>query len=566
MKPLKILIFIYSFLFLFNNSALATKDCLKGECYNGHGTYQWSSGNQYTGTFKKGFREGQGVFTFTNGDKYIGEYKKGKRNGTGIYYFNDGSLYEGEYVDDKRNGYGIFTLPNGARYEGEYKDGSKSGRGKFTFPDGKTMNGTWEGNSFVEPVASSGDNSSQKHSLTINPLPHDATIKFIDRSLVYKPGIKLSPGRYKVELSHSRYIKKVEIIDILKGDLIVPVIMKLDPQAEMQIRSLKNIINSKKESGDDLGYNSNRGVRLTRGGGTFDSLYNEAQQGGVDQKLSEINQQRINEALRENKNAKTISIIEQVKQEIEMLKVSLLDPKVVSIQRLPGSSTDFDRVALVIGNSQYVVIGALKNPEHDAKDIAAALRKLDFKVTVKINIDQEEMEIAIAEFGKRIQKDSLGLFYYAGHGVQMNGNNYLIPVHSGIKKARDIRYKAVDLNMLIDEMIYAENGKNIIILDSCRNNPLPKGEGRNPPKGLARTDAPAGTLISYATSPGSVAIDGEGRNGVYTQYLLENIFTPGIPVEMVFKRVLQGVAADTGRKQIPWMSSSLDVDFYFAAK
>ena len=149
----------------------------------------------------------------------------------------------------------------------------------------------------------------------------------------------------------------------------------------------------------------------------------------------------------------------------------------------------------------------------------------------------------------------------------MRGSNYLVPVESGIKKAKDIRYKAVDLNMLIDEMVYAENGKNVIILDACRNNPLPQEERRRDSStGLARTDAPPGTLIAYATSPGSIAFDGDGRNGIYTKYLLENMFTPGIPIEMVFKKVLQGVASDTNRKQIPWMSSSLEIDFYFTAQ
>jgi len=542
-NPLKLLILIYFSFYLLTSNALAAESCLHGDCYNGHGTYQWPSGNQYTGTFKDGFRNDQGIFTFTNGDKYIGEYKRGKRNGTGIYFFNDGSKYEGEYVNDVRNGFGIFTLSNGARYEGQYKDGLKHGRGKFTFPDGSAMNGNWEAGTFVEPIAALDDNASQKYSLTINPLPADATIRFVDRPLTYEPRIKLSLGRYKVEISHSRYITKVEIIDILKNDLVVPVTLKL----------AKN-------------YNLSRDIKLTRGDITFNSLYNKAQQDRADQELGEINRQKINAALLENENGQQISIIDQVKQEIEVLKDSLLDPKLVSIQRLPGSTTTFDRVALVIGNSQYPLIGKLKNPEHDAKDIAAALRKLQFKVTIKLNVNQEEMETAIAEFGERIQKNSLGLFYYAGHGVQVNGNNYLIPVHSGIKKTRDIRYKAVDLNLLVDEMAYADNGKNIVILDSCRNNPLPQEKGRNSAKGLARTDAPPGTLIAYATSPGSVAIDGEGRNGIYTKYLLENIFTPGIPIEMVFKRVLQGVASDTGRKQIPWMSSSLDVDFYFASK
>ena len=566
MKPTELLILLSFAICLTAGNALAAEGCLQGDCYNGHGTYQWPSGNQYTGTFKDGSRNGEGVFTFINGDKYIGEYMHGKRNGTGIYFFSDGSTYEGEYIDDTRNGFGIFTFPNGARYEGKYKDDVKSGHGKFTFPDGSSMNGNWEKGAFVEPVVNPDNIPSQKYPLTINPLPTDSKIKFIDSSLVYEPGVELSPGRYKIEISHIKYNSKVEIIDILNEGLIVPATLKLSPHSELPVNPSNPVVDNQTNPSHEEQHELNRNVDLNRDEIAFDALFNNIQQGITDQELSELNQQRINTALQENESAGGLSIIENVKQEIEILNASFLDPELVSVKSLPGSSSNFDRIALVIGNSRYPLIGTLKNPEHDARDIAAALRELNFKVTIKLNVDQEELEAAISQFGKRIKKDSLGLFYYAGHGVQVNGNNYLLPVHSGIKKATDIRYKAVDLNLLVDELSLAGNGKNIIILDSCRNNPLPGESGRSSANGLARTDAPAGTLIAYATSPGSVAIDGDGRNGIYTKYLLANIFTPGIPIELVFKRVLQGVAADTGRKQIPWMSSSLDIDFNFAVQ
>jgi hypothetical protein len=556
-----------------NTNATAVKGCLQGDCYNGHGTYKWPSGNQYTGTFKKGSRDGQGVFIFVNGDKYIGEYKDGKRNGIGTYFFHDGLKYEGEYVDDVRTGFGIFTLSNGARYEGEYKDGVKHGQGKFIFPDGRTINGAWKFGAFVEPTASvnvNNDIMTTAYSLTINPWPSEAAVRFLDSPLVYVPGITLSPGRYKVEVSHPKYKIKVEYVDILEKDLIVPVTLQLATLPELQPKASKKVIVKNETAPDETApevkakKNLTRGLELNSEDATVNSDVDKKQQSGSDQQIQAVDQQRIDTALNENENAQKLSMIEQLKQEIEMLKSSFTGPKLLSLQELPGSNDDFDRIALVIGNSQYPLVGELRNPENDAKDMAEALRELKFNVTLKLNVDQEEMETAIIEFGERIKEESVGLFYYAGHGVQISGKNYLIPVQSRIKKAKDVRYKAVDLNMLIDEMVAAENGKNIIILDACRNNPFPEEKSRHASRGLARTDVPAGSLIAYATSPGSVAIDGEGRNGIYTSYLLENMNAPGIPIEMVFKRVLQGVASDTHRKQIPWMSSSLDIDFYFA--
>jgi hypothetical protein len=578
MKTSNILILSCFLFFLFNTNAVAAKGCLQGNCYTGHGTMKYESGNQYTGTFKNGFRDGEGVFIFKNGDKYIGEYKAGKRSGIGIYLFHNGLKYEGEYADDARNGFGIFTMTNGARYEGEYKDGMKHGQGKFIYPDGRSINGTWKFGAFVEPSkAPMGDNDQMTaaYALTVNPWPSDATVKFLDSPLMYAPGMKLMPGRYKLEVSHPKYETKVEYADILENDVVVPVTLRLKSQPVQEERIPKqgngeNDTAQVETPHDSVADNKEkkilfRSLELVKEDATDNSQSEAEQQAGSEEQPQDMEQQRIDAALGENESAQKLSMIEQLKQEIEMLKAaSAVSPKLLSLEQLPSSSDNFERVALVIGNSHYPLVGELKNPENDAKDMAEALRKLSFNVTLKLNADQEEMEIAIEEFGERITEESVALFYYAGHGVQMSGQNYLIPIQSRIKKAKDVRYKAVDLNMLIDAMFYAENGKNIIILDACRNNPFPKEKGRKASLGLARTEVPSGTLIAYATGPGSVAIDGEGRNGIYTSYLLANIHTPGIPIEMVFKRVLQGVAADTNRKQIPWMSSSLDIDFYFA--
>ena len=222
-----------------------------------------------------------------------------------------------------------------------------------------------------------------------------------------------------------------------------------------------------------------------------------------------------------------------------------------------------NRTALVIGNSQYEV-GSLRNPANDAQDMGDALMKLGFDVTLKLNAGQEDMESAISEFGRQLYQGGIGLFYYAGHGVQVGGENYLIPVNATIESESDVRYKAVNIGQVLGKMGEARNGLNMVILDACRDNPFAKSF-RSSSRGLAVVSSSAvkGTLIAYATSPGNVASDGDDRNGLYTKHLLQHISAPGIPVEQVFKRVLQGVELDTNGKQSPWTSSSFSGDFSF---
>lgn len=221
-----------------------------------------------------------------------------------------------------------------------------------------------------------------------------------------------------------------------------------------------------------------------------------------------------------------------------------------------------ERLALVIGNGQYES-APLANPVNDATDMAAALTRLGFSVILKKNASQEIMEEAIEEFGNRLKRGGIGLFYYAGHGIQAGGSNYLIPVGARIKKESDLRYRAVDAGRILDEMQNANNGMNIVILDACRDNPFSRSF-RSSTRGLSIiASAPQGTFITYSTSPGNVAADGKGRNSPYTQSLLKHIGTPGLPIEHVFKKVRQELAAQTKGQQIPWELSSLSGDFYF---
>ena len=219
------------------------------------------------------------------------------------------------------------------------------------------------------------------------------------------------------------------------------------------------------------------------------------------------------------------------------------------------------RVALVIGNSAYKV-SPLKNPANDAEDIAKALRGLGFQVTLKQNQGRDGMAQAIRAFGNQLKQGGTGLFYYAGHGMQVKGKNFLIPVDANIESEDEVPYRSIDANELLAKMEFARNRVNLVILDACRNNPFGRSF-RSASQGLAQMDAPVGTLVAFATAPGSVAADGTGRNGLYTQHLLASMNQPGLKIEDVFKRVRQGVRKSSGDKQVPWENTSLEGDFYF---
>jgi uncharacterized caspase-like protein len=228
---------------------------------------------------------------------------------------------------------------------------------------------------------------------------------------------------------------------------------------------------------------------------------------------------------------------------------------VPAINRLP-------RVALVIGNSQYAT-SPLKNARHDATAIAERLKRMGFDVVVKLDASKKDMDEAISGFGTKLREhNGIGLFYFAGHGAQLNWRNYLIPVDASIADVRDLQKRAVDLTTILDSLSFARNPVNLVILDACRDNPFGATVALEQ-KGLSQVDAPPGTLLAYATAPGNVAADGSGANGLYTHHLLKEMQAADAKVEDIFKRVRLGVRRESRGQQIPWESTSLEHDFYF---
>jgi Caspase domain len=220
------------------------------------------------------------------------------------------------------------------------------------------------------------------------------------------------------------------------------------------------------------------------------------------------------------------------------------------------------RLALLIGNASYR-LDPLQNPVNDVRTMAASLKAVGFQVTTLENANLEVTLKAVNEFTKKLEQNKgVGLFYYAGHGVQLDGENYLVPIDGSMEHEEEVRARSLKAQEVLQKMRRARNRLNLVFLDACRNDPFIK-TNRSAGQGLARMDASLGMLISYATAPGSVAEDGKGSNSSFTKHLAATIREPGLRIEDVLKRVRTAVRTDTRGRQITWDNSAIEGDFYF---
>ncbi len=246
-------------------------------------------------------------------------------------------------------------------------------------------------------------------------------------------------------------------------------------------------------------------------------------------------------------------------------------PPAASIPAPVAPSSGFRRrVALVIGNGDYRSAPRLTNPTNDAADMSAALRKLGFDVVDGKNLDRRGVDDAIRTFGRKLDRADLAAFFYAGHGLQVAGKNYLVPIDARLERPGDLALDAVDVGVVLAQM-EAEQRVNLIFLDACRDNPLARSLARSlgarsasVGQGLASIQSALGTMIVYATQPDNVALDGEGRNSPFTAALLKHIGDSGIDIATVIRRVRAEVVTATGQKQVPWDHSSLIGDVVLA--
>ena len=529
-----------------------------GYFHNCFGKYTYHDGNDYVGEFKDGKRNGHGAATFADGNKYIGEWKDGKRNGQGTFTFADGAKYVGEFKDDMRNGQGTYTFASGStlvKYVGELKDNKRNGQGTLTFTNGDKYVGE-----FKEELRNGQGTLFASNSSVINegiwangifvrpaPVQQANAANQIVAAATQQPNI--SQSNLPACPSSGRLIYCFGTYTYPSGNKYV------------------GEFSQDKRNGQGIFYSSSGSI-ISQGIWSYDNLVQPA----LIQEASVANQTLPAVALQPDSSERDRLLAEveaerKKRQELEeQLRVAQQSTKP---NKQPVTSGIERRVALVIGNSTYRV-NPLDNPANDATDITTALNKVGFRTTLIRNATLGQMRDATRKFAEQLQSADVALIYFAGHGIESNRKNYMIPVNADLKFEYELTDQAYDAGSWLEmlETIKSSNSErvNIVILDACRNNNLIGS--RSLGRGLGRMDAPTGTFLSYSTAPGKVAADGAKgqRNSPFTRHLLSVIQQPGLQIEEAFKEVRRNVSRDTNGTQVPWESTSLVGKFYFTAQ
>jgi hypothetical protein len=624
----KQILFLLLLLFtLIQNKTFAQK-CLTGNCSSGFGKYEYAdgtiyvgehdddlkegygimtfkSGNKYYGDFKKGNYNGFGVFKHTNGDWYAGDFKDGKYDGEGIYTFKDGKIqnglwekgdfkgkisfygapadsvgclngtcqdgygmkylsngdhYFGYFKNGKRDGYGVYYYSSGDRYYGEWKEDAQTGYGIYYFTTGEKYLGYWasikrEGWGInynpIKETKEIGIWKNDEFETDISDLAKgciDGECKDGKGSYLYNNGYYY--GDFKNSYRDGEGVYMFNSGEIYIGGF---------KQNKFDGKGTFYWSNGSKYDGGWLS-------QQRHGKGVY--FYND---GLIDDGNFEFNKfignrviSNVNTAFNNKINVATNSTNTNSNTSNANLKIKTFGASTFTATNFPGEK----RLALVIGNSNYTGEGLnkLTNPVNDATAMTSNLLKLGFDVISITDGTLDQMRDALRSFGSRLKSYHVGLFFYAGHGIQIDGENYILPTNAKVLEKQDVRYECLSMTTIIKKMEEGATQMNIVLLDACRNNPFEKSWDRgNALLGLSPLEAPVGTFIGYATAPGKTASDGVvgGNNGVYTSQIINFIAQPNLTIEQVFKRVRVEVMNKTNNKQLPWDANSTVKDFYF---
>lgn len=492
-------------------------------------------------------------------------------DGFGTYRFANGDVFIGQFKNSKQNGQGTFLWATGEKYEGAWEEGRQTGFATFTWSDGQTQTGIFRDGQFLRQATQ----AETEGVATTTPTPTKTTS--VPTKTTPAP-TKTTPAPTKTTTTQAQNSPAVAATNTADG----PTISVLSPQVTrgFVISTAMETISVKGSASDKQGVRQVRVNGLVSWLGSPNKIQTNfeipvtlvAGQNNIWIEAEDMNGNKSREEFTiDRKVAVSKEAVAGGKKTDKTEKAEKTDktvktktPSPASTEATKGSTF---KTALVIGNAKYD--GAmLRNSKNDADSLASELRRQGWEVMHYSDLNQEEMDNVIIQFGAKIkEKKGAGLFYYAGHGVQLGGDNYLIPSNAPIKKQSDVKYKAINLATVLDEMNNAGNKLNVVILDACRNNPFASDSRSVANGGLAAvSNAPAGTFIAYATAPGQTASDGDGMNGLYTQELLKAIRIRGLMIEEVFKKVRKNVRQQSGGQQIPWDSSSLEDRFLFSKK
>ncbi len=457
----------------------------------------------------------QAAVTLKGGQRYIGEFRDGRREGFGEMQSESGARYVGYFRNGQAEGLGSYVFPSGARYVGYFKAGRRDGEGIFYAADGSSRaSGRW--------VA---DALSDRYEIDPSTFPFESADALgVQRAQAGDPQVAAQADeRARTE--------------------------QLARQERERQQALER---AREEEREALAQRERERIAAERA----------AAERAETERLAQL---RAQEQAQAKAAADALKIAEAKQRQEEALRLAAAaapPPSKIS----PGKIAE-RRVALVVGNSAYRS-KPLDNPANDATDVAAALQELGFKVSLLLDANLARMRAATREFEKLVAGSDVALIFYAGHGIEYRNSNYMIPVDADPRRPYELEDTAYNANRWLEmlEMTASQNAQrvNIVILDACRDASFARSWNSRS-VGLAKMDAPTGTILVYSTAPGKVASDGTAgqRNSPFTRHLLSAIQEPNLTIEQVLKETRRRVVSETRGEQVPWEHSSLVGDFIF---
>ena len=587
----------------FNPSTM--QGCVSGDCVNGEGVFVYDDGDAYKGSFKNGKAHGNGEKIMTNGVVVRGSFENGNPSGHAYITFPEDreiSFYIGEFHDEKANGYGTLVYRDGTILYGEFKDDFFTGEGvRFNADRKERISGIFRSGELITPKPEKdlkliyGDKNgfgirlteSGRYSGNLKDgVPEGQGIMQCYNGFTivgeFHNGMANGKGTMENTQAGVRYIGEVKN-NLAEGQGTV---YYADGTSEKGYFVKGNLVNEKPQDTNvakpEVSWTSPQPVNTETTEQKITVQLCVASKTPVSEVVITVNGQiQVKKALSRGFTIVKSGCDFSFEYELALspgqntIEASVKNDggtvtaakRYVNLKKSDAVSAQ-KRLALVIGNADYQNISRLANSANDAVLMSQTLRDLGFEVMSFTNLDRKTMTDKIYDFGDKLKaENAVGLFYYAGHGLQVNGVNYLVPVSAKVQREQEIDDECVSIDKVLGQMEYAGNDLNIIILDACRNNPFSSvsravaGDG-----GLAQMNAPKGTFVAYATSPGKTASDGTGQNGLYTEQLAKTLKTPGLKIEDVFKSVrneVYKISKEMGAEQIPWENSSIFGDFYF---
>ena len=538
--------------------------------------------------------------TYQDGDKYIGDYKNGRRHGNGTYFSlaDDqwkGDKYVGEFKDGKFSGQGTYyhladNQWKGMKYVGEWNNDKKNGRGIDYKADGQiSLSGLFNDGDFVS--AQYVDPNSFTRIAKGSTTPSAAEALRLENE---RKAAQLEEDRKRIEEEKRQIALERQRIEALKGQALSSC-QGNDATRWTNCFGTETFRNGDKSAAEYKdGKRTGQGVFTwadgdryvgefkddkRNGRGIFYLANGSISQTGIWNDGTLASSQYVDpnsftriakgnsapsaaEAQRLENERKTAQLEEERRKFEEEKRQAALERQRIESQKAQTQVAPDNRrrLALVIGNDNYSSMPVLNNAVNDAKSMSDALKQANFEVLYYKNLNKRGMEEALYTFAQKLGKDDVGMFYFAGHGVQANSQNFLIPVAENVKKSADVQFEGIDVNRVMAYLRDSKNSLNIVVLDACRSS-LPERGGMS--RGLTVTEAPQGSIVAYATSPGKAASDGDGGNSPFTKNLIRVMQRKGVKIEDVFKEVRVAVARETNGEQVPQEVSQLVGDFYF---